>query len=45
MCFLEGKIMWNFGKEEAFFGTKLFVKDKKANSTDTKCNLRAESDH
>lgn len=29
MCFLEGKIMWNFGKGEAFFETKLFVKDKK----------------
>jgi len=36
MHLLEGKIMWNFGKGEAFFGTKLFVKDKKANSTNTK---------
>lgn len=33
MHFLEDKIMWNFGREAAFFGTKLFVKDKKANST------------
>lgn len=44
MHFLEGTTMWNFGKGETFFGTKLFVEDKTANSANTKRNLRAESD-
>lgn len=37
---MDGNITWNFGKGEAFSGTKLFVKDK-ANSMNTKMKSRS----